>query len=159
MLKDTERNPIMQLTRYTDYSLRTLLYLHSLDNDKTVTINEVADFYNISRNHLMKVAYNLSQKGYVKSIRGKGGGIKLARPGSEITVGQVVRDMEPNLHVAECFDQDAKTPCTIISNCALIPVLHEATNLFMSALDRYTLETLMQNKPEWMPIVIKPSKS
>lgn len=144
----------MQLTRHTDYSLRTLLFLQAIPEDEIATINEIADFYAISRNHLMKVVYNLAQKGYIKSIRGKGGGIKLARSGAEINIGQVVRDMEPNLHIVECFNRESETPCTIESNCALIPVLHEAKSLFMSVLDRYTLASLVSSDPEWLPIKI-----
>ncbi len=145
----------MQLTLHTDYALRTLLYLQALDQDQTATISEVADFYQISRNHVMKVVYNLAQKNYIHSIRGKGGGIKLARPGKEIRIGQVVRDMEPNLHLVECFNPEAKNTCSIISDCRLIPVLREASNLFMSVLDRYTLASLVEEKPEWAPVQFK----
>ena len=141
----------MQLTLYTDYSLRTLVYLNQLKEGETATINDVAEYYNVSRNHLMKVVYNLSQKGYIQSIRGKGGGIRLAKPGSEINVGRVVRDMEPNFHVVECFNPEA-SPCAITSNCALIPVLREATDLFLSVLDKYTIDTVLKNKAAWSTI-------
>lgn len=148
----------MQLTLHTDYSLRTLLYLQALAEDEIATINEIADFYDISRNHLMKVVFHLSQKGYIKSIRGKGGGIKLAKKAEDITVGQVVRDMEPNLHIVECFNKESENKCSIVSNCGLIPVLHEATSLFMSVLDKYTLDSLVQKAPEWLPIQIQRRK-
>jgi len=147
----------MQLTLHTDYSLRTLIFLSYLEENQTATINEVADYYSISRNHLMKVVYNLSQKGYIKSTRGKGGGIRLARPASEINVGDVVRDMEPNLHIVECFNPEA-SPCAIAPDCSLIPVLSEATNLFMSVLDRYTIDTVVKAMPNWQPIAFHEKK-
>ena len=141
----------MQLTLYTDYSLRTLIFLGYLEDGKTATINDVADYYDISRNHLMKVVYNLSQKGYITSIRGKGGGIKLSRPPAEINVGDVVRNMEPNFHVVECFNADGPK-CTIESNCSLIPVLHDATNQFLAVLDKYTLQDLLKPGNEWQSV-------
>ena len=144
----------MQLTLHTDYSLRTLIYLNYLKEDQTATINEVADYYQISHNHLMKVVYHLSKKGYIKSIRGKKGGIKLAKPAAEINIGQVVREMEPNFHIVECFNPEA-TPCNIAPHCSLIPVLREAANSFMSVLDQHTLGSVIDSMPQWKPINLK----
>lgn len=144
----------MQLTLYSDYSLRTLIYLNYLKEDQMATINEVADYYHISRNHLMKVVYNLSQKGYVKSTRGKNGGIKLAKPAAEINIGQVIRDMEPNLYIVECFNPEA-TPCALVPHCSLIPVLKEATSSFLSVLDKHTLGSVIDAMPQWKPVDYK----
>lgn len=93
----------MQLTLYTDYSLRVLLYLGIHKNEKA-TINEIADYFKISRNHLVKVVHNLAVCGYIHTVRGKGGGMSLARPAEEINIGDVVRHTEPNFHVVECFN-------------------------------------------------------
>ena len=141
----------MQLTLHTDYSLRILIYLTFLGEGETVTISEITDQYEISRGHVMKVVNHLSQKGYLTSIRGKGGGVKLSRPASEINIGKVIRDMEPNFHVVECFNP--KTPdCKIKSDCTLIPVLAEATNKFLGVFDQYSLQDVVKNQSAWTTI-------
>lgn len=129
----------MQLTLYTDYSLRVLVYL-SANQDKTVTITEISDYYRISRNHLVKVVHNLSTLGYIQSFRGKGGGLKLAHPPEKISVGEVVRKVEPNFNIVECFSQGSHPPCTIVSVCSLKNVLYQASQRFLEELDAYTLD-------------------
>lgn len=131
----------MQLTMYTDYSLRTLIFLSALQEGETATISEIADYYHISRNHLVKVVHNLSQKGYINSTRGKRGGIRLARQGSEINVADVVKDTEPNLFIVECFNPEG-SPCAIQGTCKLIAVLDKATSSFLKVLAQYTLDDL-----------------
>lgn len=132
----------MQLTLHTDYALRVLIYLR-LKGDSLVTISEIADFYQISRNHLVKVVHGLASHGYIRTQRGKGGGMLLARPACEINIGDVVRHAEPNFHVVECFNPQT-THCPIFAMCSLKGVLDNALREFLAVLDRYTLEDLLK---------------
>ena len=141
----------MQLTLHTDYSLRILIYLTFLDEDETATINQIVQQYEISRGHVMKVVHHLSKKGYLTSIRGKGGGIKLSRPAEDINIGNVVRDMEANFYVAECLNP-VSTSCKIKKDCTLIPVLYEAKDKFLSVFDKYTLQDVVKNQSSWTTI-------
>lgn len=127
----------MRLTLYTDYSLRVLIYL-AYKKDETVTISELADFYKVSRNHLVKVVHNLGLNGYIQTIRGKHGGLRLARPANEIIIGDVVRSMEPDFNLLECFNP-AEDRCVITRTCNLKSVLFGARDTFLQELDRYTL--------------------
>lgn len=127
----------MRLTMYTDYSLRVLLYLASHE-EELVTISELADFYKISRNHLVKVVHNLGLSGYILTSRGRNGGIKLARPANEILVGDVVRATEPDFDLLECFNP-VTDKCTITRSCSLKSVLLNAQVTFLSMLDKYTI--------------------
>ena len=127
----------MQLTRYTDYSLRVLAYL-SLKNDCAVTISEIANYYDISRNHLVKVVHHLASIGFIKTTRGKGGGIRLAHKPEAICIGDVVRQTEPNFDIVECFNH-TNQPCVIEPLCTLKMSLHEASQSFLAVLDKYTL--------------------
>ncbi len=127
----------MRLTLYSDYSLRVLLYLSHKEGE-TVTITELADFYKISRNHLVKVVHNLGINGFIATTRGKHGGIRLARRASEITVGEVVRHTEPDFDLLECFNPETDH-CVITKSCSLKGVLFEARHAFIEVLDRYTL--------------------
>jgi len=133
----------MQLTLYTDYSLRVLIYL-SLNRERTSTITEIADFYQISRNHLVKVVHNLSQKGYINSSRGKGGGLVLAHDPQTINVGKVVRNTEPNFHIVDCFN-DATPPCSVEPICKLKGILGTAAGQFLNVLDQYTISDMLAN--------------
>lgn len=127
----------MQLTHYTDYSLRVLIYL-ALKPDVSVTITEIADFYKISRNHLVKVVNHLANAGYIHTTRGKGGGLRLAHAPTDICIGEVVRKMEPNFNIVECFNP-AGQYCEVEPLCALKKTLGEAMSGFLSVLDKYTL--------------------
>lgn len=142
----------MQLTLYTDYSLRVLIYL-SINQERTSTITEIANFYQISRNHLVKVVHNLSQKGYINSSRGKGGGLNLAHKPQDINVGVVVRDTEPNFHIVDCFNQSTG-PCSVEPICALKGILGIALNEFLSVLDKYTISDMLKN-PETGEAIVK----
>ena len=99
----------MRLTVYTDYALRLLMYL-ALKEDGLATIAEIADRYRISRNHLMKVAYELGLAGYVETVRGRGGGLRLAKPPESIWLGDVVRHTEQDMVLVPCFDSEAAAP-------------------------------------------------
>lgn len=134
----------MQLTHYTDYSLRVLVYL-TLKKNKSVTISEIADYYKISRNHLVKVVNNLANLGYITTIRGKGGGMHLAAPPDEINIGEVVRNVEPHFDIVECFSEQ-HTDCRIEPICKLKKVLHSATETFLAELDQYTLQDVISNR-------------
>lgn len=133
----------MQLTMYTDYSLRTLIFL-SLAGEKPATISEISDFYNISRNHLVKVVHNLSKSGFIISTRGKGGGIRLSKPAKDIVIADVVKQTEPNFHLVECFNESNEQTCTVLPICALKSVLVEAMNQFNRVLENHTLEDVIK---------------
>lgn len=131
----------MRLTTYTDYGLRVLMYL-GLRGEAIATIQEIADQYGISKNHLMKLVHELGQLGYVETIRGKNGGLRLGRPPGEITVGEIVRRLEPDMALVECL-QGAGADCRIESDCVLRPALEEALDRFLETLDGYTLADLL----------------
>lgn len=133
----------MQLTVHTDYALRVLMYL-SIQPDKIVTIDEITDFYEISRNHLVKVVHNLSSKGFISTSRGKHGGMQLSRPPTEISIGEVVRRMEANFDIVECFSEDSKK-CRVLPICNLKSVLQQASESFLSYLDQYSLADAVQS--------------
>ena len=131
----------MQLTRATDYALRTLMYLGAAPKGRA-TIAEIAAGFAISQAHLMKVVHQLGQLGYLSTLRGRGGGIQLARPPDEILVGTVVRDVEKNLAVLECLERaDA---CPITRCCVLRGALRAATAAFLNTLDEYSLADLLR---------------
>lgn len=127
----------MRLTIYTDYSLRVLLYLASKP-EETATITEISDFYNISRNHLVKVVHNLGINEFIITSRGKNGGIKLARSAEEILLSDVVRKTEPDMDLLECFNQSTDH-CVISSACRLKSMLYEGRSAFMAVLEKNTL--------------------
>jgi Rrf2 family nitric oxide-sensitive transcriptional repressor len=131
----------MHLTRYTDYSLRVLIYLGTRQ-DKLATISEIATYHGISRNHLMKVVHQLGAHGYIDTLRGKGGGIRLARPPERIVVGDVVRSMEENMSIVGCFEPDFSA-CILAPACQLKTALNEALHSFLATLDLYTLADLI----------------
>lgn len=131
----------MRLTSYSDYSLRVLLYL-ALRPDEISTVQEIADGYDISKNHLMKVVNNLTQTGYVTSIRGRSGGLKLAYKPNEICLGEVVRQTEDDFRIVECFNPETNS-CKISSDCKLQKILQEALVSFLTVLDQYTLQDLL----------------
>jgi Rrf2 family transcriptional regulator, nitric oxide-sensitive transcriptional repressor len=131
----------MRLTVFTDYTLRTLIYL-ALRPDTLVTISDVAAAYKISTNHLMKVVHQLALSGDVITVRGQRGGLRLARPASEINIGAVVRRAEPDLELMPCFGSNVV--CTIQPACVASSAINEALRAFLATLDRYTLADLVQ---------------
>lgn len=133
----------MQLTKFTDYSLRILIYLAE-HPDRLSTIGEVAELHRIPKHHFVKIAHNLAKLGYIKSVQGKGGGICLNRPAEDINVGKLVRDVEPNFYIVECFDS-RNSSCRIVGTCKLRGVLHEALKEFYSVLDNNTLSDLISS--------------
>lgn len=129
----------MRLTVFTDYTLRTLIYL-ALRPDTLVTIADIAEAYGISNNHLMKVVHQLALSGDVATVRGQHGGLRLARPAGEINIGAVVRRTETDLELVPCFG--SQSACAIQSDCVLAGAVDEALRAFLAALDRYTLADL-----------------
>lgn len=130
----------MRLTIYTDFSLRLLMYL-ALKPDRLATIKEVATSYSISRTHLMKVAHQLGVMGFVGTVRGKGGGLRLARAAATITVGEIVRRTEPDMALVPCL-APISAVCPITPACELRHAIEAARVAFLEVLDRYTLDDL-----------------
>ncbi|HET9340580.1 MAG TPA: Rrf2 family transcriptional regulator [Casimicrobiaceae bacterium] len=130
----------MRLTAFSDYTLRVLMYL-ALDRDRLATIPEIAAAYGISRNHLMKVVHHLAQSGVVETVRGKGGGIRLARSPEAITIGAIVRAAEGDAPIVECLSRDANR-CPIAPVCRLTRVLVDGFDAMYAELDRTTLADL-----------------
>ncbi len=133
----------MRLTFSTDYALR-LLMLVGLETARLVTIEEVADRFGISKNHLMKVAHQLGQRGYLETVRGRNGGLRLGKAPDQIVVGEVVRKMEPDFAVVEC--ESPAGYCRIAPCCTLRSAMREAVQAFLAKLDQYTLEELLRPK-------------
>ena len=131
----------MRLTRHTDNALRALIYLGIHTAEGPARITDIARRMGMSEDHLAKVVARLAQLGYVETIRGRDGGVRLAKRPEQIVVGAVVRATEDNLNLVECFDP-ATNQCPIAPACALAPALDEALGAFMKVLDGYTLADL-----------------
>ncbi|MFV8570171.1 Rrf2 family transcriptional regulator [Marinobacter sp. SBS5] len=134
----------MRITRFTDYSLRVLIYLAAQEDGRLSTIQEIADSYDISKNHLMKVVHQLNQKGYIATVRGKNGGMRLYRDPQDINIGALVRETEEELSIVECFSRD--NACKITPACSLRGMFGEALQAFLCVLDKYTLAEVVQSK-------------
>ncbi|HEY6896086.1 MAG TPA: Rrf2 family transcriptional regulator [Rhodocyclaceae bacterium] len=132
----------MRLSSFSDYTLRVLMYL-ALNRDRRVTIQEIATAYAISENHLMKVVHQLGKLGYIESVRGKGGGIGLAREPEQIAIGQVVRASEGETAIVECLSE--QPTCRILPACKLKKILVTAFDALYLSLDGYTLADLVGN--------------
>lgn len=130
----------MRLTTMTDYAMRLLMYV-GRHPDRLCTIAEVAQAYGISEPHLMKITHRLAQRGWLETIRGKNGGMRLAHPPEEINLGAVVRDTENDLALVECFV--ANNACTLSGQCNLTAIIDGALQQFMQHLDRYTLADII----------------
>lgn len=135
----------MKLTQHTDYALRVLMYLAT--DDSCPTIGDVAEFFGISKNHLVKVTHRLTKLGYVESIRGRSGGLRLRMQPEEIVIGAVVKNMEANFHVVECFDEETNS-CHITEDCKLKLVLSNAMKAFNSHLDSYTIADFLTSQSD-----------
>lgn len=131
----------MRLTSYTDYALRTLMFL-ALNRERLVTIGDIADAHQIAKNHLTKVVHQLGTLGFVETVRGRSGGLRLGREPADIRVGDVVRQTETDFYMASCFDQDAPR-CMYSSSCELKGALARATNAYLEVLDGVTLAQMV----------------
>jgi len=129
----------MRLTRYTDYSLRVLIHL-TLHQERLCSIGEISHTYQVSHNHLMKVVNALARDGFVETIRGRSGGMRLSRPAEAITVGEVVRKTEEGFELAEC------SGCLLSPACGLTGVLAEGMNAMLAVFDAYSIADLVQDK-------------
>ncbi len=128
----------MQLTTFTDYAFRLLIYL-ALNPERTATINEVSDYFGVSRHHMVKVVHRLGQGGFITTTRGKGGGLKLARKPADLKLGEVIRWMEPSLSLVECQHQGKEGRCRAAPSCRLNGILDRAMAAFLTTLDRHSL--------------------
>jgi Rrf2 family nitric oxide-sensitive transcriptional repressor len=135
----------VQLTSYTDYAFRALIALACVAPEK-LTVGEISASYGISLNHLLKVVQKLAELGYVETTRGKSGGVRLIAEPSALTLGAIVRGMEPELGLVACLRSDEQ-PCVIAPACRLKSILGEATKQFLAELDEHTLAELTLVKP------------
>ena len=135
----------MRLTSLTDFALRLLMYV-AQNPDRLCTISEVAQAQQISQTHLMKVTHQLALQGWLTTVRGKGGGIRLAHAPEDIRIGAVVRSIEPSLALVECFLADSNS-CLLAGNCRLTGVLDGALKVFLAHLDQFTLADLLPGLP------------
>ena len=139
----------MQLTSFTDYGLRALIYMASLPEGRMTSISEVTDVYGVSRNHMVKIINQLSRAGYVTAVRGKNGGIRLGKPA--IRIGDVVRELEP-LSLVNCSSEF----CHITPACRLKQALSKAVQSFLTELDNYTLADLVEeNQPLYKLLLVE----
>ena len=135
----------MQLTRYTDYALRVLIYL-AVHPSRLATISEISCAYGISRNHVVKVVHELGSLNFIKTQRGKQGGMQLAHSAKDINVGEVVRKMEKNLNIVNCTGP----ACPILAACDLKTALYEARDAFFTVLDRYSVADLTERRIDFL---------
>jgi Rrf2 family transcriptional regulator, nitric oxide-sensitive transcriptional repressor len=139
--KAVDEDGSMRLTTFTDFSLRVLIFV-ALKGEQRATIPEISIAYGISRNHLMKVVHGLSRAGFLRTVKGRGGGIALAQPAETIRVGEVVLAMEDGFALVECFDREHNR-CAITGSCVLRHALRDALAAFISELDKRTLADLV----------------
>jgi len=146
----------MELTFYTDYALRVLIYA-GLCRGRLCLISEIAEHYGISRNHLTKVVHGLARGGFVQTHRGKSGGLALARPPQEISLGEVVRYMEGPFRPVECFRTG--NLCVVTGPCSLPKILEDAFHAFIDVLSTHTLADLLHHRGQLAKLLFPPSSS
>ncbi|MEM8607293.1 MAG: Rrf2 family transcriptional regulator [Myxococcota bacterium] len=142
----------MQLTLFTDYALRMLMYLGLSDEGRPVPIQEVSDGCDVSHHYMLKVANELTHLGLIRSTRGRGGGVQLAVDPADVVLGELVRQTEPDRGVLDCVDND-QASCPLISSCLLRGVLSEAEDQFYHVLDRYTLKDIIKRRDRLSPLL------
>ncbi len=144
----------MKLTLWTDYALRVLMYCAACEGRALPpTVGEIAEAHGISRSHLTKIVMTLASTGWLETVRGRGGGLRLLIAADQLTVGDVVRVTEPDMHVVECFDP-ATTCCRIAGGCRLQGALRRATGRFLEELDGVTLADLVAHSPAGREMVV-----
>ncbi len=141
----------MQLTYYSDYGLRVLIFLSLREKNTRTTISHISENFNCSRNHLVKVVHKLGQLNYIKTTRGKNGGLFLNHEAEKIHIGDVIQKMENTLDIIDC---QSPAPCPIAINCKLKSILQTATNEFIDSLNQYTIADLETN-PEQLKVLLK----
>ncbi|MUV37685.1 HTH-type transcriptional regulator NsrR [Lentibacillus sp. JNUCC-1] len=137
----------MNLKKYTDYGLRVLIFTAMKPEDELASIREISDVYGISTHHLGKIVHQLTKLELIESVRGRYGGIRLAKPAEEMNVGKIVRMLEGDFTILECFDQDTNH-CVISPGCTLKHALNHALHAFFTVLDGYTVRDLVTNEQE-----------
>ncbi|MBT2653139.1 MULTISPECIES: nitric oxide-sensing transcriptional repressor NsrR [Oceanobacillus] len=142
----------MNLKKYTDYALRVLIFTGLKSDQELANIKEIAEVYQISQEHLRKVVHELTKKELVVTIRGRNGGIKLAKPASEINIGHLIRQLENDFVLLECFDKGTNH-CVISPGCTLKHVINKALVAFFKVLEEYTLEDLIKNEEELLALM------
>ena len=150
----------MQLTKFTDLALRVLMYL-GMHQGRLITIAEIAKAHHVPKNHLMKVVHRLAQQGYLETVRGNSGGIRLAREPKMIFVGSVIRDVGENMDILDCFNLASDEDCPLLPSCILRVALIRARDQFMAALDGVVLEDILlppTTRRGMPPITIQPLK-
>lgn len=135
----------MQLKKYTDYALRVLIFTATKDDGELASIKEISATFSISQNHLGKIVFELNKKGYLETIRGRNGGLRLAKPPEEMNVGEIVRQFEDDFMIMECFDKN-NNQCVLTPACHLKHALNEAVQAFLQVLDTYTVKDLVANE-------------
>ena len=146
----------MRLIDRTDYAFRVLMYL-AVSGTGLATVREIAKRYGVSKNHLAKVAWELGRAGFVETVRGRSGGLRLARPAETISVGAVARHIERTIPLAECFPEGAGA-CRIVSSCVYRHVLVEAEEAFFAVLDRYSVRDLVEDNPALRSVLLPNSR-
>lgn len=146
----------MKLSAFSDYTLRVLMFL-AMERSRLATIPEIATAYGISENHLMKVVHRLARSGVIESVRGKGGGIRLAREPGDIRLGQIVRASEGGGPIVECLsgEPNALKSCKIAPVCRLTGILVQAFDALFTLLDQYTLADLVGNPGQFATILVR----
>ncbi len=137
----------MNLKKYTDYALRVLLFTGMKSDEELASIKEISEVFNISQHHLGKIVFELNKMGLIETIRGRNGGIRLAKPAEEINVGLLVRELENDFILLECFDKGVNH-CVISPGCTLKHVLNKALHAFFKVLEEYTIKDLIENEEE-----------
>jgi len=146
---DDRRN--VTLTKFSDYSLRVLIYL-GLHDDRLVSVNEIGRAYRVSPHHVVKVVQMLVEQGLIATVRGRNGGLRLVTPPAEINIGRLIRRTEPGWNLVECFDSDSNT-CPIDGACALKGALSHAQRAFLDVLDQYSLAHFLPRAPALMRLL------
>lgn len=136
----------MKLTSYSNFALRSL-QLAALKAPDLIRVDDVVRVHGLARPHIVKIVHELGRAGYLKTVRGRGGGFRLAKPAGDIVIGEVVRLTEGPLDLVECFNPERNT-CPLIGICKLSRALQTATKAFMAVLDDLTLEDIASNKSE-----------
>ncbi|MFC4024158.1 Rrf2 family transcriptional regulator [Oceanobacillus longus] len=137
----------MQLKKYTDYALRILIYTGTKPNTELSSIKEISEVFNISQHHLGKIVFELNKMELLETVRGRNGGIRLAKPAEEINVGLLVRSLESDFNLLECFDKETDH-CVISPACTLKHTLNRALHAFFKVLEDYTIKDLIVNEQE-----------
>jgi Rrf2 family nitric oxide-sensitive transcriptional repressor len=130
----------MQLTRYTDYAIRILLHVGAREEGGLSSVQEIADIYGISKDHLKKIVQDLGQSGFLETVRGRKGGLRLGRSAHDIRIGDIVRRTESGFDLVDC------SSCLVAPACTLPRILGEATRAFLDVLDRYSLADILERR-------------